>query len=345
VWSSKLGKMVPGPRIVNLSEGQLMGHPLSFPLLCVINLAVYRYAIKLWYESGKFTDERRKIRDLMVQNVLVNGDDMLFMSPPDFFPFFLQSATDAGFKLSQGKNYCSPHTCMMNSQVFTVRGSEIVRVGYFNQKFLRKINPVQGEGYALPTQITRELGKMIDLYPKVSAAIPAVLKRWKRKDDGFFTPNWYLPVHLLGYGMDPKYKPSGYKITKVQRLVAALSVSQPNLALYRTKALSIPSRDLTGALPNWRMIVLPGPLEQHESESISDDWLAKLAYASRISQTDKIGWTEIVVPKIKAKKGRLQPMSLETIERYRHVRFVSSNLPSCPPFNLLPQYQQVLERL
>ena len=44
---------------VDLYDGQLMGHPLSFPLLCVIKLSVYRTAIDRWVNSAPNNFERR----------------------------------------------------------------------------------------------------------------------------------------------------------------------------------------------------------------------------------------------------------------------------------------------
>jgi hypothetical protein len=331
-------------KIAFLEEGQLMGHPLSFPLLCVINLAVYFHAIKLWYESGDFTEDRRRKANLLRSNVLVNGDDMLFMSPPDFFPFFQKVADDAGFKLSQGKNYCSPHTCMMNSQVFTVNSDSMKRVGYFNQKLLCKSSLKDGESLALPTQISREMSKMVSLSPWVNAAVPAVLSRWKKDFKGWFQPNWYLPVHLGGFGMDRQFGPPNISVSRTQRSIAAQFVKDPKLALYHMAGMTIPLKDLGNALANWKMVYGDYVPREGERLDVEDSWLAKLAYACRASQEDLAVKNRIIIPRLKP-RCRLHPMSRDGIERYWNAQVFAFGLPVCPKMNTLPsRFAKVMQR-
>jgi len=116
-----------------------MGHPLSFPLLCVTNLAVYFHSVKLWKEKltrrllkhCRGFDRRQLIRrelarraKILRQNVLVNGDDILFKCDDLLFDIFRETAASCGLKISQGKNYRSKLLCMINSQLFVRRGSE-----------------------------------------------------------------------------------------------------------------------------------------------------------------------------------------------------------------------------
>jgi hypothetical protein len=68
-------------RFTDVKDGQLMGHPLSFPLLCAINLAVYLLSIDKWIEAADTPQERSRrtfLSSALKQCVLVNGDDMLF---------------------------------------------------------------------------------------------------------------------------------------------------------------------------------------------------------------------------------------------------------------------------
>jgi hypothetical protein len=108
-------------------DGQPMGHPLSFPLLCLINLAVYQTAIDRWVETGRLGNRgyRRCLGKIMRRNVLVNGDDMLFKCHPEFYPIFNECARDAGLFRSMGKQYLSDTFCMINSQIFTFKRTKI----------------------------------------------------------------------------------------------------------------------------------------------------------------------------------------------------------------------------
>jgi len=318
-------------------EGQLMGHPLSFPLLCVINLAVAKHACKLWYAAGPRTRDRKRQAALIYRNCLINGDDMILMGPNDFYPFFKIASEDAGFKLSDGKNYISSHTVMMNSQVFTLRDGVMKKCGYLNQKLFARKGAVQktGESNATPTQISRELSRMVSLCPWTNCVVPAVLGRWQKHWFGKgFQPNWYLPVHLGGFGLDPRFGPAEFVITREQRKFAARFINDPKMALYRMPGFSIPVAKYAGAVAKWRMV--PGPYVQLEGETsaLDDEWLARIAYAFRAS--DRSIRTENAAFPAKFKpEYRLKPMSEYGIRLYWSAQLFASKLPICPPLNLL----------
>jgi len=93
--------------------GQLMGSPLSFPVLCSINLVAY------WRALEEYTGQ--SIADPRSLPVLVNGDDILFRSDQEFYEVWQRHITEAGFTLSLGKNYISPNVLSVNSQYFLHR--------------------------------------------------------------------------------------------------------------------------------------------------------------------------------------------------------------------------------
>ena len=188
-------------------NGQLMGHPLSFPLLCVANLTEYQVAYDRYVDAArkvfervsdrlneitfeyidyeakpennfrfryggkkgkrsiytetrikteqekyknkiknlkntkrkikKILDQREKERRTQRNNVIVNGDDMLFKSSRTFYEeFFIPTVTELGLIPSRGKNYFSEFFGMINSQTFKKQGASVKRSGYFNQKVL-----------------------------------------------------------------------------------------------------------------------------------------------------------------------------------------------------------------
>jgi hypothetical protein len=386
------GKLVK-PRViewqresVRICEGQLMGHPLSFPLLCVINLACYFCAIDRWIKDAEFClgvdpiilkslgrkypqmahrvrrvqclrkaagfpymvaddevlsalkeiDRRREVGKKMKGNAIVNGDDMLFKCERSFYPFFVGASSDAGFKMLVGKQYLLEDCAMINSQVFFRDGtSKMIRKGYLNMKLVTGKSLKGGDSTATPTQISRDLGKMAELCPWTACAIPFALKRWSGDWSGILRPNWYLPVHLGGFGLNPKLAPPGIRITKWQRLLAARFVHDPRMALYRRKGMSLSSVKLAGALANWKLVIGDYVAEEHESDELVDAWLARIAYATRAHQGCKPVSDKIFATKFKP-EYRLKPMSVHGIELYWDARLYASRLPPCPPLCTLP---------
>lgn len=99
------------------ANGQLMGSPLSFPILCLINLLCY------WINLEDQLEILVPVEELPV---LVNGDDILFMSPAPDLPFYegwKDSITAAGFRLSIGKNYIHHTVLTVNSENWWWNGS------------------------------------------------------------------------------------------------------------------------------------------------------------------------------------------------------------------------------
>lgn len=346
-----------GKEWVMHKEGQLMGHVLSFPLLCVTNLAVYRCALITWAKEGRlglpYTEltavERaeRARRGRVVKKqwslVLVNGDDMLFKCEPSFYPIFLQVSSSCGFKTSQGKQYLSPCFAMINSQIFGKRGPSMTRLGYLNMTLVAGISLKNGESTALPTQITRDLNKMVQLTPWTASAVPRALKKFEKDWKGKrFQPNWYLPVHLGGLGLDPDlvYGSREFRITRTQRQMAAAFIASPELQLYRRMGNSLPIRLLKSEGAKYKMVVGDYTVPSEEVEDQSDPWMNRLSYAYRASLSHNPDLytesDEVVFAKLKT-DFRLKPMSIERIEDYRHARLVSTRTPVCPPLQGLPR--------
>jgi hypothetical protein len=88
------------------TNGQLMGSPLSFPILCIINLLAY------WSAMEEYLGYRTPFWKLPC---LINGDDILFRSNAEFYLIWQKWITIVGFTLSPGKNYISPHFLTVNS--------------------------------------------------------------------------------------------------------------------------------------------------------------------------------------------------------------------------------------
>jgi hypothetical protein len=182
---------------------------------------------------------------------------------------------------------------------------------------------------------------MCELEPWTSSSIPAILDRWsnKRGYSGRFSPNWFLPVHLGGYGFDPKFGNTG-RVTRGQRRLAAQFVNNPKLVLFRilgSSKLAMRTAAISGAIMRPRLIV--GDYDCSDSEELFDDdpWLSRLAYATRMSvdlcsQRALSGaMPDRVVRQYIRHDYRMKPMSLKNIEIYRHGRLIVTKSPACPP--------------
>nr|WKV34225.1 MAG: RNA-dependent RNA polymerase [Riboviria sp.] len=110
------------PTVVQ-ENGQLMGSPLSFPILCMVNLIAY------WISMEEYFGYEIEMEDLPC---LVNGDDILFPSNSEHYKIWFGKITEVGFELSQGKNYCSKKYLTVNSLLFKDDGSKFVKIEYFN---------------------------------------------------------------------------------------------------------------------------------------------------------------------------------------------------------------------
>lgn len=80
------------------TNGQLMGHVLSFPILCLANYISYVLSV-----------EEMKKREVSFEEIVtehplrINGDDILFCSTREFREIWMKTITLFGFEPSQGK--------------------------------------------------------------------------------------------------------------------------------------------------------------------------------------------------------------------------------------------------
>jgi hypothetical protein len=124
------------------SVGQLMGSILSFPVLCLANLAVYfanvadrpEFLKKTWQEVSK--------------KVLVNGDDMLYAGKPHEWDRHIEISGDIGLNMSVGKAY--RHKVYSNVNSTSVhydlrRRDTPYQIDFLNTGLFYGVRKVQGE--------------------------------------------------------------------------------------------------------------------------------------------------------------------------------------------------------
>jgi len=96
-------------RVFVQNRGQLMGSPLSFPFLCVINAALARLAFEIVHPELEGLD-------LDTFPIMINGDDFLARASEDVYFVWQKIISHVGWKLSPGKSYFLQRLVQINSQ-------------------------------------------------------------------------------------------------------------------------------------------------------------------------------------------------------------------------------------
>jgi hypothetical protein len=100
-----------GKKTAPQRNGQLMGSPASFPILCLINAALTRYAIEI--RQGRVGNLR-----LGSFPLLINGDDVGFVSDEEGYEIWKLVTRCGGLQFSLGKNFTSRDFLILNSCMF-----------------------------------------------------------------------------------------------------------------------------------------------------------------------------------------------------------------------------------
>jgi hypothetical protein len=147
---------------VQQNNGQLMGSILSFPILCVINLAAY------WSSMEEYFQREFSLHDLPV---LINGDDIGFMSNAEHYAIWQQKIHEVGLKLSIGKNYIHPTYFTINSELWNMR--DLTQVNFFNLGCFTNMNRRTGR------ESTKSL-PLGELWSEVHAGACDKKRAWRR---------------------------------------------------------------------------------------------------------------------------------------------------------------------
>lgn len=207
---------------VQQRNGQLMGHPLSFPILCLINLAALKTALDRGVREKILT---RFDKELILSMTVINGDDILFPCPPEFCSLWEKTTAEAGLTLSIGKSYASEYFAVINSRQFVMKKSgQLVRVEYANLGLIFNHNLKKRDAEKTPFEIGHAFNEMFEFCP---LAIPFLSDAVMHRQGGLpiqgYTPNFFVPCHYGGLGVDPKYcSKSKVEVSLMQRRVATL---------------------------------------------------------------------------------------------------------------------------
>jgi len=332
------------------TNGQLMGHPLSFVLLCLTNVACFHSTLLSYSRLGA---QQCKDAEIMWNRYLINGDDLLFRGPEDpiLFEIFLQKTKDAGLITTVGKTYISKRYGMINSRIyyFNDHTGKVTRKGYLNLNLL-KGNAEKDKSpltSATPESFSKDYQDMVSLYPPGINFLSLLFKRWtcdqvgdyrltnphcKNHFKGRYIPNWFLPVHLGGFGVNPKYsQKEKIKITKDQRVTAAIFFNDPSRSLFYSKNLNSKVMDFSN-------LYLGTPKISPHSEATPpkgevDEWMVTMEGISRAAGLHTVAETPEVFRSNLRKKNkdfRLSAMSAKGLLRNWVVDVSYPCAPQCP---------------
>lgn len=211
----------PDGEIRRQVDGQLMGNPLSFPILCILNLSC---ALRSLAISEGYHDPSDLPRGWVktVRPLFINGDDILFRASRLEYQLWLENAGEIGLSMSPGKNIYSSKFLMINSIMFYADGTP---VPYLNQSLLYD-HHIKG-GVRETTNIAANWDKVVRWITDSESV--EKLARWfcvgNRSQLGrvrvnrlrSYTPNWQVPVYLGGRGINFPFLPS---FSLAQRRVA-----------------------------------------------------------------------------------------------------------------------------
>jgi hypothetical protein len=182
-------------------NGQLMGSPLSFPVLCIVNAAVCSMSF----------EKRLPLKKLPL---LVNGDDCVMRYLDSEKVRWEHNAACAGLAPSPGKCYWDKEFCQMNSELFVRLGGKFYeRIPYWNFGLTKRFAAKGGvertflELGALARQFSLSIaGTKYDRNfpgrPRRDEAIAIFIRRQRgllREAPGWI--NWHLPRYLGGLGI------------------------------------------------------------------------------------------------------------------------------------------------
>lgn len=227
-------------RVIQHTNGQPMGHPLSFPLLCIINLASYLMARGF---NGSMSVDRVR-SEIYQSKIMINGDDILFRGNEGLKTRWIYHAGQLGLVVNEIKSYDSCDQGLINSicVIKTGKKRKPVVVDYYNQGLakchklkaepLRLIQTAQaiwdklGAGNLSKKVVKRgRMHFLKTLSPRIKPVKIGELE---------FVPNFFLPKSLGGLGLESDDR--HFYISFAQRKVAAFLSENPQFQWLNERA-------------------------------------------------------------------------------------------------------------
>jgi len=267
-------------------EGNLMGQITSFVLLCLINLGLHLSVVKDLVPGASHQDA--------LESVIINGDDRLAYTFPEFAAEFWRRANRVGLFESLGKSYLHSRYANINSQAYIKQGDLMVRVPVPNLGLLYGFKKVAGEPFN-PALVVGEFAKGLfwgkERFMKRFFALHRMALARTCRGRNLFLPCW-----LGGMGNDAPFW-WNWTVSKNQARLAAwaLAVTPNRTASFGPSPHEEPDQSVP-ALPPWQKLPAPFYLED---EDITVTELEE--FEERLK---KLGFPRVVVRESWAPTGR-----------------------------------------
>nr|UUW21031.1 MAG: putative RNA-dependent RNA polymerase [Sanya botourmia-like virus 12] len=219
--------------------GQLMGSILSFPVLCIVNATVCRWAQEL--------DQRKRI-PLRSAKMAINGDDAVFKATQQGYQLWERIASFFGLKPSVGKVYVSDQFLNINSTTYNFyrdgfmskvklnvkTGTEYVYTSYFehvryvNLGLLKGLKRSGGKDSLIPDSdgwnIADTARDLIDSAPTDPIVRERLMCQFIHNNQEVlkrYNLPWFLPQSLCGVGLPTvgQYQPRTFDLQVATKIV------------------------------------------------------------------------------------------------------------------------------
>jgi hypothetical protein len=141
------------------ASGQLMGSVVSFPVLCLINASMTRWAMELG---------ERKLKTLRQCAMGVNGDDVAYKSKKETYVFWDKITSFVGLTNSIGKTFRSRDFVTINSRIYTYDPSgHLIQVAVAREVSRKESEELQDRG-VVPMTYYSPLGYDVPILPLVT---------------------------------------------------------------------------------------------------------------------------------------------------------------------------------
>jgi len=205
------GLELPNGDVIAQTNGQLMGSPVSFPVLCIANLALTVVALR--------RVEGQTSRPIGHSGIAINGDDIGFGAGPDGIASWKEVTTEGGLSQSVGKNFESSDFIQLNSQMFRIESRQIdaryalkaqqvsrwVRVPQASLQVLAPPRDVTFGEYALSAPQWQSTFLNVFTGEERDRLNSLFLECWSPFNNRLPSElmNWFIPRALGGFGLLP----------------------------------------------------------------------------------------------------------------------------------------------
>jgi hypothetical protein len=219
--------------------GQLMGSVTSFPILCIINASLSRWALEL--------DSKKKI-SLQRARLMINGDDIAMVCTSVGYDHWKRLTKFVGLKESIGKTYFSKEFVQINSTNFRktevgqphivagrrIQNVRLTLVPYINMGLLLGLKRSGGQ-ISLTDSLTDEYDNIGTRYRESIRLCPRRLQETVHK---FFIEQnrstlekvklpWYIPEWIGGLGLLGFKRPSDLDLRIAQQILYNWKKTRP----------------------------------------------------------------------------------------------------------------------